>query len=453
MAQNNNKPKRLYQTWRGNNRFFCGGRLIFGPDVASLFLSVFLIAGPAITFCINMYTKIKGDTSHADDSYPILVVAVALTILDLTFLFITSGRDPGIVPRNSSPPESDEVLDMTTPSMEWVHGRTPHMKLPRTKDVIVNGHAVKVKYCDTCLLYRLPRSSHCSICNNCVQRFDHHCPWVGQCIGIRNYRFFFMFISISTLLCVYVFVFSWINIIEKKKSKHFSIWRAMSEDIPSDFLIVYCFIAVWFVGGLTVFHFYLICTNQTTYENFRYQYDKKENPYNRGTIGNISEVFFSRIPSSLNKFRSFMEEEGKTVVRNEPLNLEEGGVSSKEKIDIEMGSKLMEHSGYSLPEILRNLDYDDLEDGLKMKGEEETHPFDSFLTVVQDEEKSLEFPFIRDQATSSIQCSEAGDDVGASARSSAGKDGPRESIAKDTIASGELDDRLNSCQSMSPIHV
>lgn len=77
----------------------------------------------------------------------------------------------------------------------------------------------------------------------------------------RNYRFFYMFISTSTILCVYVFVFSWINILHQKGSMR----KAMSHDILSDVLIVYCFIAVWFVGGLTVFHFYLICTNQVSF--------------------------------------------------------------------------------------------------------------------------------------------------------------------------------------------
>lgn len=388
-AADRSKPKRLYQVWKGANRFFCGGRLIFGPDVASLFLSTLLIAGPGIGFCLKIHYKIKEDDddygrrfAHHVVWYSIMAVGAFLTILDLMFLFVTSSRDPGIVPRNSKPPELDEAFDVTTPSMEWVNGRTPHLKLPRTKDVLVNGHIVKVKYCDTCLLYRPPRVSHCSICNNCVQRFDHHCPWVGQCIGIRNYRFFFMFISTSTILCLYVFTFSWIIIIQGKGD---DILKAMGNDFLSDFLIVYCFVVIWFVGGLTVFHSYLICTNQTTYENFRYRYDKKENPYSKGIIKNLKETFLSKIPPSMNDFRSLVQESEPMVVESMTSNPEGGIMNLKEKIDIEMGAKLAEENGFRLPEILRNLDYDGVDDNLKSRDEEGRISFDPYFSAEQDE--------------------------------------------------------------------
>ncbi|MQM19097.1 hypothetical protein Taro_052098 [Colocasia esculenta] len=366
------EAKRLYRVWKGSNRFFCGGRLIFGPDVASLYLSTLLIAGPAFTFCSQVISKIvdREKPHYVRDpdqtnilGLPVLIVAAVVTISDLLFLFLTSSRDPGILPRNTRPPESEELFDISTPSMEWINGRTPHLRLPRTKEVVVNGFIVKVKFCDTCLLYRPPRASHCSICNNCVQRFDHHCPWVGQCIGLRNYRFFFLFISSSTFLCMYIFIFSWLNIVGQK-DHYGSIWRSMSGEVLSLILIVYTFIAVWFVGGLTVFHSYLICTNQTTYENFRYRYDKKENPYNKGILRNLRDLFFSRIPLSLNNFRSWVLEESVEVLPFSP-SMGIDIISPLEKIDIEMGNKLAISGGMPVTGLLQDLDFGDLHHDLK----------------------------------------------------------------------------------------
>ncbi|CAL4950429.1 unnamed protein product [Urochloa decumbens] len=351
--------RRLYQVWKGSNKFLCGGRLIFGPDAGSLFLSTVLIASPLVGLCFQCVTKLdSGSKDKQALGMPALVATILLGLTNLAFLFLTSSRDPGIVPRNARPPERGGAgdgddpaspaaadADVTTPSTEWVATTlaNPHLRLPRTKDVAVaGGHVVRVKYCDTCLLYRPPRASHCSICNNCVHKFDHHCPWVGQCIGLRNYRFFFLFISTSTFLCLYVFVLSWLNIAAQRGAHGGSLLKSIAGEPLSVVLIVYTFVSAWFVGGLTVFHAYLMSTNQTTYENFRYRYDKKENPYDRGVAANISEVFCAGMPPSLNKFRAWVElpppeaafdDGGGPLSSRSKIDL----VGRDEKIDLEMG--------------------------------------------------------------------------------------------------------------------
>ncbi|KAJ3327293.1 hypothetical protein HDU76_012052 [Blyttiomyces sp. JEL0837] len=76
--------------------------------------------------------------------------------------------------------------------------------LPEPRVITINGISMKLKYCDTCRIWRPPRASHCSTCDRCVENHDHHCPWTGNCIGKRNYRHFLAFLSTCALLDLYV---------------------------------------------------------------------------------------------------------------------------------------------------------------------------------------------------------------------------------------------------------
>uniref|UniRef100_A0A0E0LXC2 S-acyltransferase n=1 Tax=Oryza punctata TaxID=4537 RepID=A0A0E0LXC2_ORYPU len=310
---------RVYQVWRGSNEFFLQGRFIFGPDVRSIFLTMFLIVAPVVAFCVFVARHLIDDFP-GDWGISVMVVVVVFTVYDLTLLLLTSGRDPGIIPRNTHPPEPEGFDGSNDSGVQ-----TPQqLRLPRTKDVIVNGISVRIKYCDTCMLYRPPRCSHCSICNNCVERsvpiliIGKACAYLfwrypssnqlepnhNAYLVQRNYRFFYMFVFSTTLLCLYVFAFCWVYIIKIRNAENLSVWKAMLKTPASIVLIIYCFLCVWFVGGLSVFHCYLMSTNQTTYENFRYRYDRRANPYNRGVLNNFLEIFCSRIPPSKNNFRA-----------------------------------------------------------------------------------------------------------------------------------------------------
>ncbi|XP_024280117.1 palmitoyltransferase ZDHHC16A isoform X2 [Oncorhynchus tshawytscha] len=60
-----------------------------------------------------------------------------------------------------------------------------------------------VSMCKKCIIPKPARTHHCAICNTCILKMDHHCPWLNNCVGHFNQRYFFCFCVSLTLGCVY----------------------------------------------------------------------------------------------------------------------------------------------------------------------------------------------------------------------------------------------------------
>mmetsp|Transcript_10451 Transcript_10451/g.10435 ORF Transcript_10451/g.10435 Transcript_10451/m.10435 type:complete len:206 (+) Transcript_10451:303-920(+) len=92
-------------------------------------------------------------------------------------MLLTALTDPGIIPRK-------HIFELT--------GTIP--------EVFSTEGSEKRRFCKTCQIYRPERCSHCKVCDNCIEVFDHHCPFVSACIGKNNYRYFICMVIFLTLL-------------------------------------------------------------------------------------------------------------------------------------------------------------------------------------------------------------------------------------------------------------
>jgi hypothetical protein len=143
----------------------------------------------------TVFLYFVGGSFWTDFDLPvILAIGAALQVLVNILLVRLSISNPGYIPRQ----EGKMAIGPAPPLASF-----PSLA-PRCMSTTINGASLKLKFCKTCHILRPPRASHCSICDMCVERFDHHCPWVGNCIGKRNYGRFIAFLSVVTVTAVYV---------------------------------------------------------------------------------------------------------------------------------------------------------------------------------------------------------------------------------------------------------
>jgi palmitoyltransferase ZDHHC9/14/18 len=284
-ARNSRLLIQHYSCWEGNNYFPYNGHIIEGPCS----FRPTMASGLAFTLPIGLFIGFYAKYITEHWTKAILIVAGVLCLIVLIFLLLSSFRDPGIIRR--------------------FHYSGFYKFERKTTNVFQLGFVRHYKYCGTCSIMRPIRSSHCFDCSNCVEKCDHHCPWIGNCVGKRNYIYFYAFVVSLTFMLLYIEGFCialiWKNLhdnLDKNDSKPTGLKRdhivayTLCDLIISLYLIIYGIICLAFTLGLLFYHTKLVCTNTTTKEMLKFVWNNPfGNSFNRYFDYNMTNTLFPEI--------------------------------------------------------------------------------------------------------------------------------------------------------------
>ncbi|XP_052255507.1 uncharacterized protein LOC127861166 isoform X2 [Dreissena polymorpha] len=181
-------------------------------------------------------------------------------------LFHASTTDPGFLPRNI--PEYDMAIKQVAHFDEWKQGENPLSRL-----------------CHTCRTVKPLRSKHCKVCNRCVKVFDHHCPYIYNCVGVNN-RHWFLSFTLITLVNIYITDFFCYYIVHLFGWDWLTIIGAIEAAVLT--------IAVTGLSAMMCFHasYNLTVNERINHQRYSYLKDGKGqfyNPFHRGLLKNLKE--------------------------------------------------------------------------------------------------------------------------------------------------------------------
>jgi palmitoyltransferase len=188
-----------------------------------------------VFFCLGTLSNLALRTDHKN--YTTYAYGVLIFFADLFFILLIN-KDPGYL---KAKPEKDLL------------------KLYSNYDSYL--------VCPDCEVYRPARSRHCQSCDKCVEKFDHHCPWVNNCIGARNLGLFFAFINLVWLSLMSTIALNVYALVVHMESNIIN----MPYEVDMAFSIFFTVIAFIFAVPLTLLltiHYKNFINNRTTNERF-----------------------------------------------------------------------------------------------------------------------------------------------------------------------------------------
>ncbi|XP_011039088.1 PREDICTED: probable protein S-acyltransferase 12 isoform X1 [Populus euphratica] len=263
----------------------CSGLKVLGYLMILLVAAIIAVSYHAVVIVTCGPQLLRGG-AYSVLASAIIVIFHFLLIMLLWSYFMVVSKDPGSVPENWRAVLPEEALE-TGSSLN-----------DRSECVVATDGLDRRAFCNHCQNGKPPRCHHCSVCQRCVLKMDHHCVWVVNCVGARNYKFFLLFLLSTSFFSLKLYTFmvttmdtlallpGFINFFGKAKNHSSS---------PGDLAVIFLAFVLNLAFALSllcflVMHASLVSSNTTSIE----VYEKKGAArwkYDLGRKKNFEQVF------------------------------------------------------------------------------------------------------------------------------------------------------------------
>ena len=256
--------------------------LVYKPNPS---VQIFYIILVISLYLIYYYCGILIYFPHQSISYNYVYILYTILFFALYSFYLCSVSNPGIIKPNN---------------LSSLKKKYPYDFLFNTEE----------KFCKKCNMDKINRSKHCIICDKCIEKFDHHCVWINNCVGGKNLKYFYYFLFTHWILVTYAGILSlalfYYEIKEKKlfdqifydvktgeklSATYFTVfryllWRHYLLMASTSMYIIISFFLIFFL----YYHFKLLIQNYTSNEKNRQEKRIKYMELIKKTLEQIAKV-------------------------------------------------------------------------------------------------------------------------------------------------------------------